>query len=101
MDADVEPRPVAQQLDGVRRGRGRSATTLHGGDDPLVVGLRGPAGHAGVEADVVGRDDEGLQAARAGAAASGGSGRRVPPAPASPPGLAHLGVEGRPARGRS
>ena len=78
-EGEVDPRvqlgPVAQPFDGAVQG---AAVGDHaaGGDDPLLVSPQGSQGHAGVEADVVGRDDEGLQ--RPGLGASAGSGAAVP-----------------------
>ena len=57
VDSDVELRAVAQAVDRVVDGVARRDDAA-GGDDPLVVGLQGSQGQAGVEADVVGRDDE-------------------------------------------
>ena len=50
----------AQQLDG-RLEVAPVWRDAHRGHDPVVVGREGAAGHAGVQTDVVGRDDQALQ----------------------------------------
>ncbi len=57
MDADFERRHVAQPRNGVIEG-GSVRHDAARRDDPVAVGADRPRGHAAIEADVVGSDDE-------------------------------------------
>jgi len=68
VDSDVQ-RKAAELLDGGLE-RAADRGDAHRGDDPGVRGGESAAGHAGMEADVVGGDDELLQGTTAGAPAA-------------------------------
>ena len=57
MNSNVERAAVPETAHGVVEG-GTVRDDAAGGDDAVVMGFDGAAGHAGMEADVVGSDDE-------------------------------------------